>query len=356
MVICLVREDKYQQDIRTLSGFARRLCAPVAGVIILFINVQFPVRVRLDGASAVQISTLVPSRIFLHPHCFVWQRLGMMLRLLLSVLLLAGFVATPVSSACAQPAGLGVQKGQPPAKDAPAEGKTQGPWSIILATFRGAEQAVLAEAGVARVREEAKINDVFSEVRGGATVVAVGRFADPSSPEAVRRLDEVRKTKVGQTRPFLGAFLAPAGDVINVGARPEYNLISARKEFGARAQYTLQVGVYSREDINREPTEAELAELRRAAEEAAALLRKEGELAFYFHGPRRSMVTIGVWSDEDLPRRGTDEAPSRPENPELTALKKRFPHNLYNGAGLKQRNKLGNEQVQASQLVQIPER
>ena len=355
MIICLVREDKYQQDIRTLSGFARRLCAPVGVVIILFINVQFPARVRLDGASAVQISTQVAWTIFLHPHCFVWQRLGMKLRLLLSFLLLAGFVAAPVSSACAQPGGLGVQKEQPPAKKAP-EGKTQGPWSIILATFRGAEQAVLAEAGVARVREQAKINDVFSEVRGEATVVAVGRFADPSSPEAVGRLDEVRKTKVGQTRPFLGAFLAPAGDVINVGTRPEYNLISARKEFGARAQYTLQVGVYSREDINREPTEAELAELRRAAEEAAASLRKEGELAFYFHGPRRSMVTIGVWSDEDLPRRATDEAPSRPENPELTGLKKRFPHNLYNGAGLKQRNKLGNEQVQASQLVQIPDR
>jgi hypothetical protein len=262
-------------------------------------------------------------------------------------------------------------------REARARGAS-GTWSIVLATFRGPDQAALAEAGVKRVRDEAKIADVFAEVRGPATVVAVGRFADPSSPDAVARLAAVRETRVGGGRPFLSAFFAPPGDVVNIGSRPEYNLLAARQQYGERAQYSLQVAVYGREDVTRgaqgrDPTEAELAELRKAAEDAAAKLRQEGELAFYFHGPRRSMVTIGVWSDDDLPRRGTQgddmnpPTPAREENPELSDLRRRFPHNLYNGALVRERvrprdeNRPGSgpvvsERVQPSALVKIPER
>lgn len=239
-----------------------------------------------------------------------------------------------------------------------------GTWSIILASFRGPEQAQLAEMGVKRVRDEAKISDVFAEVRGPATVVAIGRYADPGSPEAVRRLADVRETRVGGGRPFIAAFLAPPGDVANVGSRPEYNLLKAREEFGERCKYTLQVAVYGREDLmqgksGRDPTESELAESRKAAEDAAAKLRQEGELAFYFHGPRRSMVTIGMWNDDDLGSRGSETELPREENPELVALRKRFPQNLYNGAAIRERSKFdptGKGSMQASSLVKVPER
>lgn len=267
----------------------------------------------------------------------------MKLAAIVLMLMLAGVLGTAAAFA------------QPEASK-PAKAAVPGTWSIILATFRGPEQAPYAAAGLKRVHEDAKIADAFTEVRGEATVVAVGRFNDPTGPDAVRRLEEIRNMKVGGGRPFLGAFLAPAGDARNLGSRPEYSLLKARDEFGARAQYSLQIAVYARDDLKRDPTEAELAESRKAAEDAAARLRQEGELAFYFHGPRRSMVTIGVWSDDDIGQRGSAKVPGREENPELTQLKKRFPQNLYNGAGLKEKNKLGQDRIQASQLVKIPER
>jgi hypothetical protein len=193
-------------------------------------------------------------------------------------------------------------------------------------------------------------------------VVAVGKFPDPSSPEALAMLEKVRAIAVGGKKPFTGAFLAPPGELTNLGQRPEFNLARAKEQFGDRAVYSLQVAAYGRKDIideqKRSPTEEELKEARRAAEEAAASLRQQGELAFFYHGPRYSMVTIGVWNDGDFAHKEDPQAGTRAhsENPDLTALRKRFPNNLYNGAGVKVKSKVEGEQMQASFTVRIPER
>jgi hypothetical protein len=225
----------------------------------------------------------------------------------------------------------------------------------VLASYRGEAAAALAEDALNKARQ-AGLSDAYIEQRGPAVVLAVGRYADPSSAESLQRLAQVREVRVSGGRAYLGAFLAPPGDTMNVGTRPEYNLLAARDQFGARARYSLQVAVYGREDLKRDPTEAELKESRKAAEDAAAKLRQEGELAFYFHGPRRSMVCIGVFSDEDLASKSTPEAPARSENPDLSALRQRFPHNLYNGAGVREKNAMGQTKMQTSLLVAIPER
>ncbi len=259
-----------------------------------------------------------------------------------------------------------------PAGDLQPLVKRTGAWSIVLAAFRGEQQQQAAGEMLAKIAEQPELAGAFVDSRGGgrSTVVAVGRFADPSSSEALAKLQRVRSIKVVERiggvevekRPFAGAFMAPPGELTNLGQLPEFNLVRAREQFGPKVEYTLQVAVYGRKDIidqqKRNPTEEELKDARRAAEEAVVALRKEGELAFYFHGPRYSTVTIGVWSDSDFasrPAPGSGER-ARTENPDLTALRERFPNNLYNGAGLKVTDKRNQEQMQRSVIVRIPER
>ena len=88
-------------------------------------------------------------------------------------------------------------------------------------------------------------------------------------------------------------------------------------------------------------------------------LRREGELAFYCHGPNRSMVTIGIFGIEDFD-------PQKPAmtSPRLVELRKRYPYNLQNGQGVRrtatvttasgQRARV--EKIEPSRLVAIPER
>jgi hypothetical protein len=245
----------------------------------------------------------------------------------------------------------------------PVEKRT-GSWAIVLGTFRGEKQDEQAREMLAKVSAQKELAGAFVDSRGGgkATVVAVGRFADPSSPEALAKLERVRAIEVAERKPFSGAFLAPPGELTNLGQRPEFNLALAKEQYGKGAEYTLQIAVYGRKDIldeqKRNPTEEELKESRKTAEEAAAKLRQEGELAFFFHGPRYSSVTIGVWSDSDFAKRrnASTGEPARLENPDLTSARLRFPHNLYNGAGVRVKTKDNKEEVQASVIVKIPER
>ncbi|MFT3686893.1 MAG: SPOR domain-containing protein [Phycisphaerales bacterium] len=245
----------------------------------------------------------------------------------------------------------------------PVERKA-GAWSIVLAAFRGEQQVTEAREMLSKITAQKELAGAFVDQRGGgkATVVAVGKFADPSSADALAMLEKVRTITVGGKKAFAGAFLAPPGELTNLGQRPEYNLARAKEQFGERAAYSLQIAVYGRKDImdsqNRAPTEDELKEARKAAEDAAATLRQEGELAFYYHGPRFSMVTIGVWTDQDFAAKGDPQTgvPARSENPELTMLRKRFPNNLYNGAGVKVKSKGVEGEIQPSFTVKIPQR
>lgn len=308
-------------------------------------------------------------------------------RRLMLLVLAAVLVAAAAPSARAQEDEGMFQRRKPkPAEAAPAQKpavpagelkplakrEVGGAWSIVLAAFRGDQQQEAASEMLAKIADQPELAGAYVDSRGGgrSAVVAVGRFADPSSADAQAKLLRIRSIRVVERhggaevekRPFTGAFLAPPGELTDLGQRPEFNLVRAKEQFGPKVEYTLQVAVYGRKDIvdqqKRNPTEDELKEARRAAEEAVATLRKEGELAFYFHGPRYSTVTIGVWSDNDFasrPAPGSGER-ARVENPDLTALRQRFPNNLYNGAGLKVTNKRNEEEMQRSVMVRIPER
>lgn len=229
--------------------------------------------------------------------------------------------------------------------DRPAPGAS---WVIVLAAFRGDGAQAAAAQALAEARITAGLTDAFVETRGDNVIVAYGRFAAPDDPAAADALQRVRGVTVGQAQPYAGAFLAPPF-TLQLGSRPEYNLLTAKARYGDDALYTLQVAVYGRDDLPR-PTEEDLKEARKAAEEYATTLRQQGELAFYYHGPNRSMVTIGVFTLDDF-----DPQTPGYQSARLRETRKRFPHNLYNGAGIRISRPGRKPELQASLLVNIPD-
>lgn len=255
-----------------------------------------------------------------------------------------------VCLACFTPSALAHQPPKPDPATLPAAASPE--FTIMLGSFRGPGAPDDAARALAVIQTRGQLPDAFIEPRGEAFVLAVGRFPAIDHPDALQRLKDLQETQIDASLPYAFAFLAPLGnDAASAeGMNPQINLVRAKELYRARALYTLQVGVYGRDDIPN-PTDADLTEARRKAEQGAAQLRREGELAFYYHGPRLSMVTVGVFNDKDFdPQKPTHESA------ELAAARKRFPYNLYNGAGVEEKTPGAKKgRLQRSALVLIPD-
>ncbi|MGQ0628955.1 MAG: hypothetical protein ACT4PL_12755 [Phycisphaerales bacterium] len=217
-------------------------------------------------------------------------------------------------------------------------------WTIVLAAFRDQQQAGAAAEALARLRQIPGLEGAFVTTRGGATFVGLGAFESPTEPAAQSRLAEVRGMVVGSERLFSQSFMAPPVVAAMEGTRPEFALTAVRDQFGKSAKMTLAIAGY---EAPRGAPESDRAEARKQAEAAVLELRRQGELAFYHHGPTQSSVTVGVFAEGDLATR------ARPEDPRLSALRKRFPNYLLNGAGVRQKSG-GVERMVTCQLVEIP--
>jgi hypothetical protein len=236
-------------------------------------------------------------------------------------------------------------------------------WSVMIAGFRDDNRHELAEEGLRKFQAASGLTGAFVEDRGNVSVIAYGQFASATAPDAKAALEKIRTLQVTledgrRGTPFIDAFLAPPDDVS--GSMPEFDLRSVKKLKGKDALYTLQVAYYGR--VDKQPsTAAELADFRKAAEEATLRLRREGEQAYYYHSPIGSTVTIGIFGTSDYT---PGEAGGKPEyqSPALSALRKRFPNNLVNGAGVKETVKtigvdgrpVKYQVLQTSRLVSVP--
>src|SRR5690606_5020743 len=154
-------------------------------------------------------------------------------------------------------------------------------------------------------------------------------------------------------RPFEDAIITPPA-YTGLGEHPEYDLRRARESL-TNAAYTLQVGFYGVPGkLLSELLSKDQQEIRRAGEQAAVTLRREGELAFYYHGQTGATVTVGVFSAEDI------DLLKQYESLEVKALRERFPYNLVNGKELRQRirrsqsDRQGVWMTQSSRPVAIP--
>lgn len=183
-------------------------------------------------------------------------------------------------------------------------------------------------------------------------MLVFGRYADPLSARARADASRIRAIEVDGKTPFSGAVLVRESDPTpTTGRLARYDLRNAKSLFGRDAVYTLQIGVYARED-DRRPTRDDLASFRRSAEQAVEALRREGEQAFFYHGPNGSMVTVGVFSEDDIDLTVVPEI----ESPRLRDVRSRHPHNLLNGLGVRATRRGSDEEtLQASRLVLIPD-
>jgi len=229
-----------------------------------------------------------------------------------------------------------------------------GTWSVLIAQFPATpEGEAQAQRSLTLVRSKGRLPGAYLERRDDAIAMLYGRHEDLEDPGLKRDLAYVRQLEIDGERPYAGAIIAPPASGEIVGSRPEWDLRNARKRY-PNAVYTLQIGLYGRLDGSR-PDPEELAEYRRAAEDAVAQLRAAGEPAFYYHGPTRSTVTVGIFdeTDHDPSKRG------RGESMRLRQTRERHPYNLLNGKGIKQRIRDASgkpvEILQKSFLVPVPE-
>ena len=222
------------------------------------------------------------------------------------------------------------------ASEASREGR-EAPWAILLNVHSGRGAMERAEEAAAAMRERFGLASARAVPRSGGAVVVFGGYDSPGDQTAQRDLQRIQAIEAGGARPFRTAFLSPQGGPAE-GSHPELNLNNARANHGQGAKYTLQIAVYE---------SADRQESMKAAEDAALELRREGEMAFYYHGPTKSMVTLGLFGDRDYdPGSGRQSAAIR-------ELQSRYPHNLLNGRTIIER-RVGGERTQPSALVAVP--
>jgi hypothetical protein len=186
-----------------------------------------------------------------------------------------------------------------PELDIPARTTAAKAWSIVLATFPANVSieelnAALNTAALVGVR------DVYPDRRGSSIAIAYGMYPDGDDPAAREALNQIQNLEVEGKRPFATAILVPPPLTSVEGSLPDFDLATVRSRVPGAA-FTLQVAVYKRTD-NKAATDADLAQFRKAAEQAVMEYRREGAEAYYYHTARASTVTIGVFSRERLLR------------------------------------------------------
>lgn len=230
-------------------------------------------------------------------------------------------------------------------------------WSISLASFGPESDPGAAQRMLSKIRGLPGMSEAFVDSRGRTQVLAYGRYDAPGSAKATKDLQRIRELTLDGVKPFVHAMLTPPAGEQSAGSVPELELRNARRVHGDDVKYTLQIGVYWRSD-GVEPTAKELTEFRATAEKAAADLRREGEEAYYYHGPRKSMVTIGAFNEKEYDPSPQQKNPLALPNqaPRLLKLREKYPYNLENGRAIKRMNPGASEgRIDPSFVVMIPE-
>ena len=215
-------------------------------------------------------------------------------------------------------------------------------YAVGLDTFRGPDRFRKAHERMRALKEQAGLADLWTVDRDATLELYLGRFRGPTDPLAKAALDRVRAAEVDGRRIYKDAALAALGAGAARARQQDFDELNLRR-FSNRGKLTLQVAVYD---------EAYGADFRNAAEEAAAALREDGDRAFYYHGPHRSMVTVGLFTfDDDFIQEGKQRA----YGPGIEELREKYPYNLVNGITVIQRHKDG-ETIgeQQSLIVRVP--
>lgn len=210
-------------------------------------------------------------------------------------------------------------------------------WTIGLGRFEGSAHRQRADRARQQLAARTGFDDLWTAEENGGTMLYAGHYPSPQDKQAKADLQKWRQLRSsGQVR-------LPAAMMVPIVDTPEGEIGDLDlRNAAARGQYTLQVGFYDN-------VEAEGKDHRKAAEKAAAALRDEGHLAFYYHGPNRSMVTVGIFGPDAVVSQNGETAYAA----EVTKLQREFPYNLANGQTIRETR--GDKTTeQPSFLVRIP--
>ena len=204
--------------------------------------------------------------------------------------------------------------------------ESEGDWAILIRTFDGKGHAKEAKQFVKKLQQDTNMSDLWTKKHDDKTYVYRGRYFDPSGFAANDELRQTQMTRFEDERPFQHVSVArvvqkriESGDGGTVEVTAEMDL----SRHSNRDLYSLQVGAYD---------EAYGKERKRAAEQFAAVLRADGDTAFFYHKPHMSMVTVGLFTRKEafVPIQVGDHMRDG-YSPAVHKLQQKHPYNLLNG-------------------------
>lgn len=218
----------------------------------------------------------------------------------------------------------------------------QNTWAVQIKTFVGRDRSRQAAKLIHSLQQHGQFDHVWLQDDSGLMHVLVGRFQSPQAGQAIHDLRKVRSLTAG------GNPLYPNAQLIALTTRGKvhddpFNLKAYHNE------YTLQIGFY--DGPNRDKN----------ARQAAKSLRDRGVQAYFYQGPNRSLVTIGMFTRQQaFVTRRDPYSPSgsvtyvQAYSKAVVDLQKRFPYNLDDGRTIKQTVRGKNAGTQQSCLVKTP--
>ncbi len=226
-------------------------------------------------------------------------------------------------------------------------------WRIMIVAIQGPDAKANADMALWKVQNVAMLQEAYLTQADAQTWrVCYGKYASGSDPIAQAELRRIREMKLGADTPFQNAILMPPDDSESPITSPFDLRAVALALPPEQARYTLAIAFYTRADLG-QPTKEELAECRKLAEEAVSKLRREGDQAYFYHGPNGSQVTVGVFGEAD------HDPMNNPglESAALRAVRVKYPNYLLNGMGQRRtiNTTSGKRKVMVpSALVEIP--
>lgn len=213
-------------------------------------------------------------------------------------------------------------------------------WAVQVAAFSGPKRAIHAASLMGILKKQFHFQDIWLYDQHGVLSVLVGKFNKRSS-DLKHTLTQVR---IAQNKKGQNVFARARVVSMITGGKSYSNPWNLRVY---HKEYTLQIGFYEGENQKQN------------AQNAVKSLRKRGVNAFYYLDKARSIVTVGLFTQQRAfvtkrakisPGKSWVQAYS----PAVRALQKHFPYNLGNGKTVKQSYKGKNLGAQRSFLVQTP--
>jgi hypothetical protein len=209
-------------------------------------------------------------------------------------------------------------------------------WAILLETFSGPTRQERVRERLEELREHTGMRRLWSVEHEETMYLYRGQYPKRNDLTAIRDLRRTHNTIFKGKRPYQEAKLVALNEKKAPNLAAEFDLRSFP------GMYTLQIEIFTREMGKKYQT---------IAEERAAKLRKDGAKAYFYHGRRMSIVTIGLFDYQDAfvtGRTGQDQYA-----PEILKIQDKHPFHSANGKTIEERRG-GRLTKQKSLLVKVP--